>query len=209
MTGTIPDRRQADLFRENKCTVPPSTTSRPASKFSRTVIAEIAAEREAFHREHGLYPLRQWLYPKLGPYNGFTGDERIRGWQVERWFVDNGWLVRAQHCSVTGTTVNVVTHDENYYLPWEPIFICRSAHMALHQRFTRPAWWQRIVRENARTGEEWFCHLSMEPNYDLAGTLRRKRGEDIRDLFDRAPVPEGIAIPWDAIRAMQHPLADT
>ena len=134
-------------------------------------LARIEAEREAFREEYGIYPLRQWLYPKTGPYNGFTGDERIRGWQVTRWFVDNGWLERPHVCSVTGATSNVVGHNENYYEPWRPFAITRKVHMALHQRFRRPAWWKKIVRENTQTGEEWYCDLSMDRSNDLGSGL--------------------------------------
>lgn len=168
-----------------------------------------AVGREAFYRNHGVYPLRQWTYPPVKTYNGFSSDERIRGWQVERWFVDNGWLDRPVRCSITGATKNVGFHDEDYYTPWEPIQIGRGVHMALHQRFSRPAWWNRILRENTVTGDEWFCSLSTDADIDLAGRYRAMHGDDIQDVLGRAPVPDNIPIPWPEIRAMIHPLTSS
>ena len=108
--------------------------------------------REAFYKQYGVYPLRQWNSPRTLTYNGFTSDERARGWQVSRWFLDNGWREMSESCSITGDNANVVNHNENYYEPWAPYALSRGTHMALHQRFKKPNWWKRIVAENSVTG---------------------------------------------------------
>ena len=164
--------------------------------------------RDWFLEEHGVYPLRQWTYPKTRPYNGFTPDERIRGWQLTMWFVDNGWLEKPAKCSITGGTAQVVYHNENYYTPWAPHAISRGAHKALHQRFKKPGWWKRIVAENTKTGDEWFCALSTDASFDLAASYRSQFGDDARDVFAQAPVPSGNEIPWCYIRPAIHPLDD-
>ena len=160
-----------------------------------------------FYKQYGVYPLRRWTFPKTRPYNGFTPDERIRGWQLTMWFLDNGWRKKPERCSITGDNANVVNHNENYYEPWAPYAISRGAHMALHQRFKKLDWWKRIVAENTVTGNEWFCSLSLDP-YDMAASIRADVGHTARDVFDRAPVPEGLEVPWDLIRPSIHPLGD-
>jgi hypothetical protein len=164
--------------------------------------------KEQFRECFGIYPLRRWTYPKTRAYNGFTPDERIRGWQVTMWFVDNGWLGNPTRCSITGETGDVVFHNENYYTPWAPHEISRTVHRALHQRFSKPGWWRRIVTENARTGDEWFCLVSLDRAFDLAASQRATAGDDVRDVFARAPVPGRVDVPWDEIRPMIHPLRD-
>jgi hypothetical protein len=88
--------------------------------------------KEQFRERYGVYPLRQWTFPKTRPYNGFTPDERIRGWQLTIWFIDNGWLEKPARCSISGETGDIVYHNENYYMPWAPHAINRTAHTALH-----------------------------------------------------------------------------
>ncbi|QFI65566.1 hypothetical protein EKH55_0692 [Sinorhizobium alkalisoli] len=78
--------------------------------------------------------------------------------------------------------------------------------MALHQRFSKPDQWRRIVERYAATGEEWFARLSSVP-IDLAAQLRAKFGPEIADIFARAPIPEGVTIPHHQIYR-RSPLAD-
>lgn len=121
-------------------------------------------------------------------YNGFTHEERVRGWQLIRHFTDNGWLAKPQRCSISGSTEDLQTHCENYYSPWSPYPVNRSIHMALHRRFRQPVPWDRIVDRYGVTGEEWFCALAMEP-IDLAAMLRAQHGAQVVDVFRRAPFP--------------------
>lgn len=165
-------------------------------------------DKETFYRDYGVYPLRQWTYPKILNYNGFTSDERIVGWQLASWFMDNGWLAKPEVCSVTGSTTDVAYHSENYYLPWDPYYIGKKPHTALHCRFKSPAWWRSIVEKNKKTGEEWFCHLSFDSSYDLATQYRSEFGQDARDVFAHAPVPDNVDVPWDVIRPTIHPIED-
>ena len=76
--------------------------------------------REQFCKGYGVYPLRRWTFSKTLPYNGFSPDERIRGWQLTMLFVDNGWLEKPTQCSIPGETGEVAYHNENYYTPWAP-----------------------------------------------------------------------------------------
>lgn len=128
--------------------------------------------------------LRPWRWGTLPVYNGFTHHERVMGWQVIWWMIDAGKLEKPTACSISGRKDRIQLHSESYY-DWAPYGINQSLHMALHQRFKKPDNWLRIVDEHAKTGEEWFAKLSLEP-IDLAGQLRREHGPDIVDIVKRA-----------------------
>jgi hypothetical protein len=142
--------------------------------------------------------LRKWRWPPLQPYNGFTSEERIRGWQLIWLLIDLGLQVKPTTCSMTGSNKNIGIHSENYYEPWNSFPISAGPHSILHRRFRYPQPWLRLVEQHAVTSEEWFCHLKMEP-IDLAAELRAQRGREIADIFARAPLPEGITIPRDQV----------
>lgn len=141
--------------------------------------------------------LRKWSWGTLPVYNGFTHDERVRGWQMIMWRIDNGWATRGATCCISGDTNMPRLHSETYY-SWQPYTLNHSIHMALHQRFNKPDQWRRIVDQYAVTGEEWFARLSLVP-VDLAAQLRAEHGQEIANIFDRAPIPEGVVVPVDQI----------
>ncbi|MBB3147742.1 hypothetical protein FHS21_004174 [Phyllobacterium trifolii] len=129
---------------------------------------------------------RQWRWQRLPIYNGFTHEERVKGWQLHWHLIDIGYLVPPSVCSVSGSTQNVQYHSENYYEPWNPYPICRTLHLALHKRFSRPEDWKAIVQRYVLTGEEWFAKLAAEPT-DLAAHLRSLHGDAVANVLDRLP----------------------
>ena len=137
--------------------------------------------------------LKKWTWGELKPYNGFTGTERVRGWQLVHFLADNGWATNGATCCISGQTDRIQLHLESYY-HWGAYSISRSLHLALHRRFRQPDAWQRVVDQYASTGEEWYSRLSMVP-VDLAGELRASCGPEITDIFARAPIPEGVVVP--------------
>lgn len=141
--------------------------------------------------------LRKWSWKTLPTYNGFMHLERVRGWQLIMFLIDNGWAERGATCSISGDTTMLRLHSESYY-SWEPYTLNHSLHMALHNRFRQPDAWRRIVDRYAGTGEEWFARLSLVP-VDLAGELRAKHGQEIADIFARVPLPEGVTVPHHQI----------
>jgi hypothetical protein len=53
--------------------------------------------------------------------------------------------------------------------------------------------------ENAMTGDEWFCRVSLDPTFDLAAAQRAEAGDAVQHVFARAPIPKDIEVPWDEI----------
>ncbi|MBD9627550.1 hypothetical protein IB279_31835 [Ensifer sp. ENS06] len=108
------------------------------------------------------------------------------------WRIDNGWAARGATCCISGDTKMPRLHSENYY-SWSPYPINHSIHIALHQRFSKPDQWRRIVDRYAVTGEEWFARLSVVP-IDLAAHLRAEHGSEVADIFSRFQIVTGNAL---------------
>jgi hypothetical protein len=159
----------------------------------------------SFPSDHGLQ-LRQWRWPLPRWYNGFSPQERVRGWQAAWWLIDNGHIPHPDTCSITGkkgrepgeclrASTNpagrrgggtaFAYHNENYYDPFELYPISPEAHRLLHRRFYDPKPWQALVEEHSRTGEEWFARLNPYP-IDMASELRERLGPGITDILKTA-----------------------
>jgi hypothetical protein len=105
----------------------------------------------------------------IGPYNGWTAEERLATLPRLRAALRSGLLQRPTHCSICGfrdgsdpTGSNYTTwHDERYDI-LAPYGVCRRDHSTLHRRFERPRPWLRLI---AAHGEErsWFRMLSLDP----------------------------------------------
>jgi hypothetical protein len=138
--------------------------------------------------------LRKWPWGTLPVYNGFTHEERVRGWQLVMFLIDNGLLEKPTVCCISGRMDRVSLHSEDYY-DWHPYALTQSIHLALHQRFRSPDRWHAIVDQYAVTGEEWFARLSLNP-VDLASQLRAEHGNQIADVFMRFTQSAHTEIPF-------------
>lgn len=152
------------------------------------------------------YSLPVWKWPMTGPYNGFTGEERIRGWQVQHFLIKVGELPNFKDliCSVCGANQRVGMHCEDYYRPWKILPACQKCHGAIHRRYQSPHLYENMVRAYAKSGGEWFVGMDMTGSYDLARELREEFGEEIR-WFPALPIPSGITFPKHQL----HPLDRT
>lgn len=80
----------------------------------------------------------QWIWPVPGPYNGSSGAERIKGWQVTKIALQRRWLDRHAPCSICQSRDRVQRHSELYGRPLLARPVCRECHFALHRRFREP-----------------------------------------------------------------------
>ena len=163
----------------------------------------VPIKREA--REPAEAPkLRQWVWPEMRPYNGFSHAERVRGWQLVSLLLDLGQIERPVKCSISGADHGIQFHLENYY-SWTPYPITRTLHFALHSRFKFPERWLRVVEAYSTTGNEWFATLPVQP-HDLATDLRREFGQGVSDIFGRVRLPTGVVIsPREVFRDNSSP----
>ncbi|MHC8508763.1 MAG: hypothetical protein ACYYKD_05085 [Rhodospirillales bacterium] len=128
--------------------------------------------------------LRRWSGDDGLSYNGFTGAERIRGWQVQWWLVDMGlmtpWADTPCEVCANAASKNTLLHLEDYYDPHNAgIALCHSCHRRLHNRFKTHSWRERL-KEFGCDEAAWAARLSVSPDADWAAPHRAKHGEDVR-----------------------------
>ena len=92
-----------------------------------------------------------------GDYNGYTGKERIRGWQIVRIALRMGLLSQPRECSVCGHAGHIHFHSELYGRPLLSKPICKSCHFHLHRRFRRPDEWPAFVTRCS--GCDWVANI--------------------------------------------------
>lgn len=163
----------------------------------------------SFKEPQSYFSLPLWKWPSPGDYNGFSGAERIRGWQFRVFLARNGWLKPPARCSVTGATAALTYHSENYLRPWEPIPLTRGVHVRVHQRFKRPAAWRDFLKTEAQQ-QTWARRLTCH-TVTVEG-----RGPDffIEAVLAASPFPEWVIVPWgelfrDDVRvASLEPMSD-
>lgn len=91
------------------------------------------------------YPLPRWGWKVPRPYNGFTGPERIAGWQKVMVARRIGLLSNDEPCGVCGASDAPQRHGEIYARPLTAQSICRSCHYHVHRRFRDPDQWQERI----------------------------------------------------------------
>ena len=148
---------------------------------------------------------REWNpdWAIMKPYNGFTHEERVKGWKLTWWLRDNGLLTKnPDRCSICDSTQEVNHHNENYYTPESVVAICKPCHFILHKRFREPEPFLHLTKQYGvgNKVEAWFTKLSVEV-FDLAARLRAELGPDVTDLVkglrERGIISEDCELPED------------
>ena len=112
-----------------------------------------------------------WRWPSLGPYNGFTGEERVETWQVSTWLRREGLLRLASQCDLCGDRGRLGLHSEDYSDLERALTLCSGCHMALHRRFRwGDQWFRRLDRLHSIPS--WALNLDVSKT-DLRGWLER------------------------------------
>lgn len=119
-------------------------------------------------------------------YNGWSWDQRCQITPVQNAAIRAGKIVRPTFCGMTGHNGGYVyMHTEDYERPLAFYSIARFAHALLHQRFTDPLPWNRLVRKHYVHGA-WFTFLTMDPT-----DMQRRFVE----VYPHGLPPEGEAWP--------------
>jgi hypothetical protein len=143
----------------------------------------------AFDRPQTSFHLPQWHWPLIGPYNGFSGSARIRGWQLLRFYQTNGWLIHNEVCSVTGVAGDIQLHCEDYARPWDAFPVSNRVHRLIHTRRRYPRAWASFVVNEALPGG-WITALSSNGDSPKADT-----DCSMPDLLSCAPHPGWVVVP--------------
>jgi hypothetical protein len=135
------------------------------------------------------FRLPQWRWPLIGPYNGFSGGARIRGWQLNRFYRQNGWLHYDGVCSVTGAVGHVGLHNEDYSRPWTACPVSKRAHTLIHTRARYSNAWANFLANEALP-DTWAKTLSSDGGFSIAD-----RDCGVVHLLEHAPHPQWIVVP--------------
>lgn len=77
-----------------------------------------------------------WTWRKLQVYNGFSHEERVRGWQATKLAIEMGLLPPADSfsCQRCGAVppVRLYYHSEDYLLLPQCV-LCRACHLKIHR----------------------------------------------------------------------------
>ncbi|HZC38891.1 MAG TPA: hypothetical protein VE221_09500 [Sphingomicrobium sp.] len=138
-------------------------------------------------RDIGLLPLgtdapKPRANGSLQNYNGFSGKERLRTFELAKWLHRSGAMPHTGECSICGSPADQ-QHAEDYFDLTTWMDICRGCHVSLHGRFATPDAWRRRVQQFHLPSSHWACALpSEEP--DIAAFHRlRGRGEPTASDF--------------------------
>ena len=152
---------------------------------------EIEAEVDEIIRKGASLP--RWGWPVPAPYNGATGRERIKVWQINRVGDLAGLLPPLGQSSICDKRPADGRHGEIYFRPFALVDICRSCHARIHRRFGNPARWQAFLEEVV--GRDGWAHslLTVQIERDVALQIAAQDNwlEGIRSLrADRAAGPQ-------------------
>ena len=103
-----------------------------------------------------------WNWKALGPYNGATGAERVKGWQKLITACKMGLVPWSAPfpCSICGASGFTQFHNECYFRPLYVKPVCRSCHALIHMRFGHPIRWQRLLADYPDP-DAWYPRISL------------------------------------------------
>jgi hypothetical protein len=76
-----------------------------------------------------------WGWPRLKTYNGFTHEQRVRGWQAEKIAIRLGVIpypgtLSCYKCGLSNSQIGYHAED---YSTLERFPVCRGCHIAIHR----------------------------------------------------------------------------
>lgn len=145
----------------------------------------------AFDKPQTVFRLPQWRWPLIGPYSGFSGAARIRGWQLLRFYQVNGWLTYEDVCSVTGVAGDTQLHNEDYARPWDAFPVSKRAHRLIHTRHRFQRAWREFLADEALP-DTWATALTCAVDLATAGN-----DCSVTQLLALAPHPAWVIVPED------------
>ncbi len=143
----------------------------------------------AFTKAQTVFRLPQWRWPLIGPYNGFSGGARVRGWQLIAFYRQNGWLRYDNACSVTGKVGGAALHNEDYSRPWAAYPVSKRAHTLIHTRGRFSKAWADFLANEA-LADTWAKTLSADGCPSIAD-----QDCGVVHLLEQAPHPSWVVVP--------------
>ena len=107
---------------------------------------------------------------RLRDYNGFTGAERLRTFEIAKWLIEGGVLQHSSRCDICKGPADQ-QHAEDYFDLTTWMDICKGCHTSLHGRFRTPAAWARRLERYRIAANHWARRLPAT-EIDVAGFHR-------------------------------------
>ena len=85
---------------------------------------------------------------QMSPYNGFSPEERMKAWKVQKDLLSKGKIRdwKAMPCEICGQhNPTSMPHLENYFVVTEFHPLCVQCHITLHSRFSYPTEWKKLL----------------------------------------------------------------
>lgn len=135
-----------------------------------------------------------WKGALLKPYNGFSGLQRVRAWELGSWLRSRKKLFLGDACDLCGHDRRLGGHSENYADVERALTLCSGCHLTIHLRFRQPRRWLNLL-ERVSTVPDWVALLPASP-FDLAGYLSRhdRPLAPLHRLADRLPGDHSIKL---------------
>lgn len=122
----------------------------------------------------------------MKPYNGYSGKERQRAFDIQNEAIRSGVLSLAITCRMCGQINYMTAHLENYDYPLEPYSLCIECHMNVHLRFEHPLGWISFLKrlregykpQNYLTVKQYF---KSEAAVEIFKTKGKEPGEFTAD----------------------------
>lgn len=126
--------------------------------FESEIPPDILIEREVDKAIEAGCALPRWGWPIPGPYQGASGNERVRGWQKLHIAHRLGLLAWPTACTICRHNHHIGLHAEIYFRVFTSKPICRSCHFHVHRRFMRPDEWRLSLRQFPNA-DDWVRQL--------------------------------------------------
>ena len=91
----------------------------------------------------------------LAEYNGFDGYERNRTWNVCKWLMEHGKMLRPSKCDLCGTDASQY-HAENYFDFSSYVAVCIPCHRFVHNRLRNFETWESRVQAFDKPEGHWI-----------------------------------------------------
>lgn len=92
-------------------------------------------------------------------YNGFTGHERSRTWEVVKWLMAGERMPRPATCDLCNSSADQY-HAENYFDFATYVSVCRSCHGKVHNRLRNFATFEVRRAEWSKPNTHWVHFLT-------------------------------------------------
>ena len=154
----------------------------------------------------------RWGSRPLKVYNGFSHEQRVRGWQAASLAVKMGLKepADAKDCEICGAskeTTDIVFHSEDYNNVFTSYSVCKKCHVRIHNRFRYNSKWLDYIAPFS-DGTKWFERLSLVDLYNIGTGISKLRATTalarLKSKYEGITIPPTLDREWvDRLRTWE------